>query len=210
MATSAVWPISEYPVNLGEPERVYQQAVSQKATTSLRLLVLLLLVLAIGFGGYRLVDASADWTSGSRTCFLPIALVILIFCILFLSTPALQRYDQVRGQRHDVAVICSQGVAYYHDGVWRQAKWDEIAEIRELKDDTGKGLIKEGTFDNDLYYALFFWTIGGIWRLFGGDYRNYLITTKAGEQIKLGETLSNFDDLVSTIYRRTNAPLTRG
>ena len=217
MADPVAWPMPEHPEDLGELERVYRQTALSKATTILRLLLLLVLVLAIGYGAYRLIDASSQWPESSRTCYLPIALLLLAFCVLFVSTPALQRYAQVKEQRRDVVVMCSGGVACYHDGIWHQAKWNDIAEIKKLEDDTGKGLVKEGTdtmINRDMnhpewVWALFYWTIGGIWRLFGGDYRNYRITTKAGEQIKLGGTLDNFDYLVATIYRRTDAPLAR-
>ena len=213
MADPVAWPMPEHPEDLGELERVYRQTALPKVTTILRLLLLLVLVLAIGYGGYRLIDASSQWPKSSRTCYLPIALLMLAFCVLFVSTPALQKYAQLKEQRRDVVVVCSGGLACYHDEVWHQAKWNDIAEIKTLEESAGKDLMKVGTRggggEGGLMSLVFWGTLGGLWTLLGGDYRNYLITTMAGEQIRLGGTLNSFDDLIATIYRRTDAPLAR-
>lgn len=141
MAGSVQWPMPDHLQDLGEPERIYRQDTMPKVTTILRLLLLSALLAAIGYGATKLILASGQWPEASRTCYLPIALVVLAFCALFLATPALQRYDHLKEQRRDVVVTCSDGVAFYLDGSWRQAKWNEIVEIKTQEETAGKDLM---------------------------------------------------------------------
>jgi len=170
--------------------------------------MLLLLVLAIGYGGYRIVLASSNWDAAGRNCYLPIVLILLATISLFLLTPVMQSYDRYKAQRGDVAVLCSEGVAYYHAGAWQHAKWNDIAEIRMFDDSGGKGLVNEGwqSVGPGGLYALFFTVIGGLWMLLGGDSRNYTLTTTTGERIDLGGTLKGIDGLIATIRSYSSAP----
>lgn len=209
MADPVVWPVPGYPEDLGQPERIYRQATNPKVTTVLRLLLLLGLLLGIAYGAYLLIRASSQGTEAWRTFCLPIALLMLAFYALFLSAPALQRYGQLKDQRNDIAVICSGGLACYHDGAWHQAKWNEIAEIKTQEKTPGKDLMKEATRGGGGEADLLFGTIGGLGKVLGSDCRTYVITTQRGDQIKLGDTFTDIDKLVGTIqYRAEPAQLT--
>lgn len=85
MAKSATWPMPGYPVELGEPERVYRHAGSSRTTMILRLLVLLLLTFAIGYVGYRwIVGHSSQLTGFGSSFWLPIVFTIQIAFIICL------------------------------------------------------------------------------------------------------------------------------
>jgi hypothetical protein len=173
----------------------------------LRLLVLLLLTFAIGYVGYRwIVGHSSQLTGFGSSFWLPIVFTIQIVFVICLSVPVLIKLRIYWLQRGDAAVVCSGGVAYYHDGVWSQAKWDEIAEVKALRESVGKALMETGGGGGNVgagELGLVLITIGSIWTLLGGDSRNYALTTRTGDQIKLGGTLSGIDDLIATIRDRT-------
>lgn len=191
MVNPAVWLMRGYPIDMGEPERVYQHSGQAKTTMILRLSVWLLLALVVGYLAIRI---SVDWTSsGGRDYEMLVILILMgIAFLVALSIPLLKRFQLYQSEAHDIAAMCPEGLAYFHNGIWLKVRWDDIASVESSR------AIR--TLSGDGYLWLIIDLPG---RFLRGHIRHYVITTNAGDRINLGETLTGIDELMNTVQSKT-------
>ena len=189
MANPAVWLMRGYPFDMGEPEQVYQQTGLSRMKMILRLSTWLLLALPVGYFAVRVLDYMRGDLAGSGQGFL--ILIILMAAVVWLLVPLLKKLRLYRREWGDMAVLCPEGLAYYHAGNWRGVRWDEIASVEASREtnmwfDSGELII-----------------LGGVETFLRGYIRHYAVVDYTGDRIRLGETLTNIDGLMNAIRQRT-------
>ena len=185
MSEAELGSIPIYPPELGTPVRRYRQGQSAVGLIALRVLVLLAAVGIASFCALSDFEGSFSTLSQSPTLFCTIVPVALI--LIGAGLPKVKRF---LSQWNDLAVVHTGGLAYRHHGVWHGWPWPEIAEVTFVKQPPSWGNIP--------FEVLF------LGFLIGNSY-TYQIAHESGEQLTIGETLDDVNDLVETIQEQTAA-----
>lgn len=176
------------PLHLGEPQAIYRQGNVCRLRYAARLAVWLTVVLGFAWlYGYFILDRPTPRTLAVG---LGAWLVVAALPTFFLFRKARVCLTQL----HDVAILCPDGFAYFHDNVWRSFRWDEITEVTA-------------------------WVKGPSWDWSGGDAASaaltpvlaflqgyscrYEVAAPGAETVHIGQTLTNSDDLIGKIQGKT-------
>ena len=194
MTSQAVGSMRAYPMDLGEPKLVCRQAAGSKAKGSLRLLVWLAVMVGFGYVCYWLFgDLIDEWPPSDNRIYLMI--LSLAWIPIFLTIPLIRKLRHYGAEWADMALLCPEGLAYYHHGSWREVRWKEIASVEMSSEKwrvTGSGDWLGPLLDLTVMFLL-------------GHMRHYAIITSTGDKITFGETLDGIDKLMDEVRSRTFA-----
>ncbi len=182
------------PLNLGEPVKVYRQNLLSQLLFPARILVWTAIAGLAGMMMFMIVenigwDEPFDLFRG-----LSIAALMLGFIGWITFTTARKLGPLVLGWR-DMAVEYPNGIAYFHQGVWREMGWEEISEVRRQE----FSFNSEGWFGGDLASLVFV----PMMMFLMGHMREYKVSGQRTGPISICGTLAAVVDLMDTIQGHT-------